>query len=320
MKTINLKYVDFWNGFDYKDDIIFRFLNNSKEFIVNIVDDNPDYIVFSMFGKENFKYDCVKIFYTGEEFCPDFNLCDYAIGFDYIEFQDRYIRYPLYYTPHYEKDYLMMMNRKVDDNNRGFCSFVYSNNNADYIRNLFFEKLSAYKAIASGGKVFNNQNGPVKDKIAFERQYKFSIAFENCSHPGYTTEKIVQAFASGGIPIYWGNPLIGKEFNTKAFINLHDFESIDDCIQYIIKVDTDDELYKQMISQQPKENLATDKLEIEKKLDAFLKNIFDQDVEKAFRRTRECHNQKYTKMMSENYKVYVNSSIISKIKDRIFGV
>lgn len=47
--------------------------------------------------------------YTGENQVPDFNICDYAIGFHYIYFQDRYIRFPLYHF--YQQDYELAMKK-----------------------------------------------------------------------------------------------------------------------------------------------------------------------------------------------------------------
>ena len=49
----------------------------------------------------------------------------------------------------------------------------------------------------------NNIGGAVSDKFAFQQKHKFSIAFENTSYCGYCTEKIVEAFVAGTIPIYW---------------------------------------------------------------------------------------------------------------------
>ena len=48
--------------------------------------------------------------------------------------------------------------------------------------------------------------GPVASKLDFDRSHKFSIVCENTAHSGYTTEKLVEAFAAGCIPIYWGDP------------------------------------------------------------------------------------------------------------------
>jgi hypothetical protein len=41
------------------------------------------------------------------------------------------------------------------------------------------------------------------------------------------------------IPIYWGSPLINLDFNTKSFVNLHDFKSDEEVICRIIELDQD---------------------------------------------------------------------------------
>ena len=83
--------------------------------------------------------------------------------------------------------------------------------------------------------------GPVKDKIAFERDYKFTMCFENTSSIGYTSEKIMEAFAGRTVPIYWGNPDIAEEFNPEAFINCHDFDSFEEVLEEIKRLDADDD-------------------------------------------------------------------------------
>jgi hypothetical protein len=50
--------------------------------------------------------------------------------------------------------------------------------------------------------------------------YMFSFAHENASYPGYFTEKILDCFATGTIPIYWGDPEINKKFNSDGIIVL----------------------------------------------------------------------------------------------------
>ena len=67
-----------------------------------------------------------------------------------------------------------------------------------------FEQINNYKPVASGGKWNNTVGGPVADKIAFQSKYKFVLALENASHPGYLTEKFAQAAQSNAVPIYTG--------------------------------------------------------------------------------------------------------------------
>ena len=68
------------------------------------------------------------------------------------------------------------------------------------------------------------------------KNYRFVIAMENCVQPGYVTEKILNAFAAGSIPIYHGAPEISELFNPKAFINLSNFKSTQEGVEYVINM------------------------------------------------------------------------------------
>ena len=83
--------------------------------------------------------------------------------------------------------------------------------------------------------------------IEMKSSYKFTIACENEMFNGYTTEKLLTSFQAHSIPIYWGNPLVGKEFNSEAFINCHDYDE-DSLLQRIIEIDNDDELFAKIVS------------------------------------------------------------------------
>jgi hypothetical protein len=78
--------------------------------------------------------------------------------------------------------------------------------------NNFSGKIDIY------GRGFN----PIEFKEDGLATYMFSIAHENASYPGYFTEKILDCFATGTVPIYWGDPDIGKVFNIEGIIMLDD--------------------------------------------------------------------------------------------------
>jgi hypothetical protein len=118
-------------------------------------------------------------------------------------------------------------------------------------RNEFFQKLQAIKHVDSAGKLYNNINASLEGeaaKIEFLSSRKFNICFEPYSHPGYVTEKILHAFYAGTVPIYWGSETISSDFNSEAFINVHDFDSFDDAIDHIIAVDSNDKLYQSYLN------------------------------------------------------------------------
>lgn len=57
----------------------------------------------------------------------------------------------------------------------------------------------------------------ITGKIEALKDYHFSIAMENGKSKNYFTEKIMDCFLTGTIPIYWGCPNIGDFFDTKGF-------------------------------------------------------------------------------------------------------
>ena len=246
-RVIKLDFADFWPGFDKEDNYFVNLL--SPHYDVRIVND-PEFVVYSNFGKEYRKYRCVRVFYTGDCVFPDFNECDYSFDFEFMESPEHYRlpHYALYGDPTEivrppDLDPLAVLSEKT-----GFCSFVVSNPRSQE-RNEFLRKLSEYKQVASGGRFANNVGGPVKDKVEFVRKHKFDMAFENQAHPGYTTEKIFQSMKACSVPIYWGNPLVHLDFNPKSFINAHDFPSMDALVEHVIKVDQDDDLYLEYLRQ-----------------------------------------------------------------------
>ncbi|HEX4958218.1 MAG TPA: glycosyltransferase family 10, partial [Lacibacter sp.] len=98
-------------------------------------------------------------------------------------------------------------------------------------------------------KYLNNVGGPVADKRAFIKDYKFVLSFENSTYPGYTTEKLIEPMLVNSIPIYWGNERVGEDFNTRSFVHVNQFASYEEAIEYIIELDKDEDQYLQMAMQ-----------------------------------------------------------------------
>jgi hypothetical protein len=257
MKKIKIGFSDFWGGFDYNptgksdyDNIFHRIL--SEKYDIEIDNHSPDFLIYSVFGNshESFK-NCKKIFYTGENRRPDFTKCDYAITFDHLD-DSRHHRFPLSAIILIEKG-IKEFSKDIDFESikrkkSKFCNFVFSNPGGSF-RNNLFHKLSKYKRVDAGGAVLNNIGSLVGDKLEFIDRYKFTIAFENSEYPGYTTEKIVHPKLVNSIPIYWGNPLVGNDWNSKGFINYYDYMDTSKMIEFIKEVDNNDSLYYEILSQ-----------------------------------------------------------------------
>jgi hypothetical protein len=311
MKKVRIWFDDMDGEFNVDENFITNILK--KKYQVILDKNTPDYLFYSNNSKRFLQYDCIRIYYSVENLVPDFNLCDYAIGFHYLNFEDRYIRYPLYLVngfkayngDNYSKD-LELAQQKHENfkynmgEKKEFCAFTYSNGNAAECREKIFKALMEYKHVDSGGRYLNNIGGAIDDKLEFQKRHRFVVAFENTSTPGYTTEKIVSAFAACAVPIYWGNPNIEKEFNKESFINCHDYgltkegkkEVIDRIIDEVKRIDLDDGIYEKMLAAPAftdVNNVERQKYELEK----FIFNIFDQSKENAYRRNRYYWGMRY---------------------------
>lgn len=73
----------------------------------------------------------------------------------------------------------------------------------------------------------------VSDKLKTISNYKFSICFENTSYSGYITEKIIDCFVAGVIPIYLGAPDITKFVPNNSFVDARRFKTLNTLNTYL---------------------------------------------------------------------------------------
>ncbi|RKU88032.1 fucosyltransferase, partial [Helicobacter pylori] len=303
---------------EFKKNILYFILSQRYTITLHQNPDKPADIVFGNplgSARKILSYKNTKrVFYTGENESPNFNLFDYAIGFDELDFNDRYLRMPLYYdrlhhkaesvndttspyklkdnslyalkkpTHHFKENHpnlCAVVNDESDPLKRGFASFVASNPNAPK-RNAFYDALNSIEPVAGGGAVKNTLGYNVKNKSEFLSQYKFNLCFENTQGYGYVTEKIIDAYFSHTIPIYWGSPSVAKDFNPKSFVNVCDFKDFDEAIDYIRYLHTHPNAYLDMLYENPLNTLDGkayfyQNLSFKKILD-FFKTILENDT------------------------------------------
>ena len=248
-KNVRLAFCDLAADWDVRDNYFTRALEAAgwEITLCRSPADKPDFVLCGTFGHDFLNYDCCRIQYSGEDSWPDLNLYDYAIGFPHLDYAGRTLRWPLYamrdtWAAAMHKHELPAAAFLKRDK---FCSFVVSNDFSS-VRNDFFATLNAHRPVASGGGYANNMGGPVADKQAFAAQYRFAITYENSRTPGYCTEKIVDAFAAGAIPIYWGDPGIKREFNPAAFLYAEDFADNEALLARIDEIDKNEDEYLAM--------------------------------------------------------------------------
>lgn len=251
---------------------------------------DADYVFHSNYGYDVLNYQGVRIFVTGENVSPNMGISDYALAFDQMTFADRYCWMPLIKLYHEAYRTFLTPRPAVDEilpSKTDFCAYVMSSTrDSAPERTQIFDLLNDYKTVHSGGSWNNNVGGRVPDKLAFQKTHKFVIAFENSSTPGYLTEKFAEAAQANAIPIYWGDPTITDYFNPKAFVNCHDYPSLEAAVERVKEIDQDDTLYRKMLSEPWFPNDEEPACLKTGYFQDFLSNIFEQDPLQAYRRNR----------------------------------
>lgn len=281
---LNIQFTDFYSDFDMHDNPITRILEKRYHVVLS---ETPDFVFYSCYGCRFLNYPAsVRICVISENVIPDFNVCDYAIGFSHIQFDDRYLRH--YLGRPLPQPALQYRDGLPDTMaQRQFCNFVYSNADSGEgasLRQAFCTKLMEYKHVDCPGRVMNNMALPAFErratdwrtqKMAFLAQYKFTIAFENSSTSGYMTEKMYHPLCANSIPIYWGDCHASRSVNSKAFVNVHAFASLNEAVEYIKELDRDDALYLKMLRQPAMADNYT--FDQEEQLENFLYAIVEKE-------------------------------------------
>ena len=137
-----------------------------------------------------------------------------------------------------------------------FCTFMVSNG-GQIIRNAFFAKLLQFKHVDSCGRFANNCNNmqipecDSEEYYMFLHNFRFMLCFENSRIDYYLTEKVVNAYMGGCIPIYWGAPQVDL-LNTDAMLILDgdgSEESMQKLYDRIVFLENNEEEFKKVYEQ-----------------------------------------------------------------------
>jgi len=226
---VAINFARFWPG--AVEELIDTLLPDLKPYYDFTVSGAPQVVLYGPYPGELPAGRYVKVFIGCENVRPLMGECDWAFGVEHEEYvgHPRYMRFArwgedVHLVQQEERDWAAVLREKTR-----FCAFIFAN--PVFYREEFFRALSRYKPVDAPGRSMNNMGSidPVPGKadwsakVAFLRHYKFVVAFENSSRPGYNTEKLTHAIEADSLPIYWGDPQIGRSFNTARFINAHDY-------------------------------------------------------------------------------------------------
>ncbi|MFI5054599.1 MAG: glycosyltransferase family 10 domain-containing protein, partial [Acidimicrobiia bacterium] len=239
---LRVEFRDFFAQFDPEDNFLVRALRQLTR-----VEVGPDaeLCFFSDFGDSHAGFSGCKVQVSGENRRPRYDDADFAIGFD-RRIDEHYLRYPLWAWDVDTSALLVPSAERHPESPAEFCAFV-AMNPASPIRNELFRALSARGFVHAPGALFHNTDGigAREDadwrttKIDYLRKFRFTIAGENDAYPGYTTEKIVDAFLAGSVPVYWGDPLVERDFNRAAFINFAEHGTVARTVEAVLDAEGD---------------------------------------------------------------------------------
>jgi len=201
--------------------------------------------------------------FSGEPHCLNPSWFDINLIMEPTQLSKSIVSLPNFVTNAYEFGlwpYLQQTRPWYPLDKKKFCTFVVRNG-ACTVRNRFMQLLSNYKSVDCAGSFMNNMpqrmTAPEDDHVygdqylGFLQSYKFMICFENCKKPGYITEKILNAYMAGCIPIYWGSHEALTWLNPNAFLFLENEtpEAMHALIEKIKEMDQNPELYRRMFQE-----------------------------------------------------------------------
>ncbi len=193
------------------------------------------------------------VWFTGENIRPPVGGFDLTFSFDTDTYGGTNVYFPLFnlgldWDEEYP-DILKVENRRLgktvspadaaslrlsDINERpGFvCAFV---GNPEPIRMRALTELSRVGAVDIYGAAVGR---PVPSKYEIAKNYKFMMCFENDLYPGYVTEKPLEAWASGCIPLWRGIDSQGV-LNPKSYLNAASFPTLGAFVDEVSELNRD---------------------------------------------------------------------------------
>lgn len=206
--------------------------------------------------KELTKKAKINVFYTLEASTIDFNMFDIGIIWDNSIIGPRLcqllptVDISIGFVTQAENEIQTVEEARNLLNGRKFCNFLYSNGLAHHMRDKLFYELSKYKRVDSMGKHLNNvemsgtgYEGHAVGCVGIKNGYKFSITCENAWFSGYTTAKILTCLEAHTIPIYWGNKHMTNDINPECFVNVMEFDNLENMVRRVREIDEDNNLW-----------------------------------------------------------------------------
>lgn len=131
-----------------------------------------------------------------------------------------------------------------DFSNKKLCVLIQSNHQNGHPKSMYHERRTAanffhgnpdFDLFGNGWKGYSNWKGYlINGKMDLIKNYKFCLCYENmCDQYGYMTERLIECFYAGCVPIYLGPKNINSYVPKECFVNRLDFTSYDDLYRFM---------------------------------------------------------------------------------------
>ena len=184
-----------------------------------------------------------RVWFTGENvrvpFGADF---DFSLSFEQDTYGGSNVYLPLWHLDlnwraddvfsrrvglRFSKEQLLSPRKFEGKRTKFACAFI---GNSHPMRDRLISELRKVGEVDVYGKSVGR---PVEFKSVVARDYKYMLCFENDLYPGYVTEKLLEAYLSGCVPLYWGDLGVDENINRDSFINLRNFDGVEQFVTHI---------------------------------------------------------------------------------------
>lgn len=119
--------------------------------------------------------------------------------------------------------------------------------NPEPLRINLFMALQGVGPMTGYGQMFGN---PLqRSKFDVLSRFRFCLCPENSLYPGYHTEKLIDAWYGGCVPLYSGDRLLARDFNPAALLNYQDDLDLERFIARVRALEQDPQAYEAVRSQ-----------------------------------------------------------------------
>jgi len=161
----------------------------------------------------------------------------------------------------FDREKLFVHDEKPKNSQKHFLMYAQSNCGIKY-REEAFDELSEIGHVHQGGPCWGlkHERAKVSEHITIDREggkkgnkniykdYRFALVMENKNHTGFISEKIINSFLGGAIPVWYGTQDIFKVFNKDAFI-YYDVEDPKSAVNKIAYLEYNRTAYDEMLEQ-----------------------------------------------------------------------